>query len=238
MKTSIIQILNNHLIEIIKVKNSIHKFPIHIHRKICIGRIDSGSKILYLDGQELKLNKNDFFIIPANKPHSCYVEANSQVSYSVICFNGIRSLINAKKDKTFINIIQKENLEKLVEFAVKKNIEKVSHNNFAISKIINYIDNYYMNPLPVHSLSGLLNISKYHLLHLFKKETGLSLHQYIIQTRIKKAKENAENIYGSLDLGLSSGFYDQSHFIRCFKKHVGVTPKLFINSMALKEGCC
>jgi AraC-like DNA-binding protein len=235
MKTSIVQIPNDHSIEIFKVKNSAHKFPIHIHRKICIGKIDSGSKILFIDNQELKLNKDDFFIIPVNKPHSCFVQGNGQVSYSVLCFDAIKRLINAKNDKIFKSILKNENLEKLVEFVIEKNIEKVSYNNCIISKIINYIDIYYMNPLSIHTLSKLININKYYLLHLFKEVTGLSLHQYILQTRIKKAKEKAENIDESLDLGLSCGFYDQSHFIRCFKKHVGMTPKLFIDSLTYNK---
>jgi YesN/AraC family two-component response regulator len=231
MKTSIKQIANKNSIEIFKVGNLTHKFPMHIHRKICIGKIDSGSMILFMDNQEIKLYKDDFYFIPVNKPHSCYVEDNGQVSYTVLCVDKIQILINAANDKIFKNIVQNENLERLIDFAVKKNTGGITYNNCIISNTINYIETYYMNPMPILSLSKVLKINKYHLLHIFKKEIGLSLHQYILQTRIKKAKERAMDQSDSLDLGLSCGFYDQSHFIRCFKKHVGVTPKLFIASL-------
>jgi AraC-like DNA-binding protein len=235
MNTSIIQITNNHSIEIFKVKDSVHNFPMHIHRKICFGRIDSGTKILLIDKIEIKLYKDDIFIVPANKPHSCHTENNGNVSYTVLCFNEIKQLINAMNDNKFKNIIRNENLERLIEFAIKGNMEKTSNKKSSISKIINYIDANYMDPLPANSLSRISNINPYHLLHIFKEQIGLSLHQYIIQIRIKKAKEKAMNQRDLLDLGLSCGFYDQSHFIHCFKKHVGVTPKLFIDSLTLEK---
>ena len=64
-------------------------------------------------------------------------------------------------------------------------------------------------------------------------ETGLSLRQYIIQARIKKARESLPVQKDSLGAGLDCGFYDQSHFIRHFKRHVGITPGTYIDSVKM-----
>lgn len=61
---------------------------------------------------------------------------------------------------------------------------------------------------------------------LFKKETGLSLNDYINKVRINKAKkllkETGAMVYEIAD---QVGFSDSQYFSTVFKKIVGVSPK-------------
>jgi AraC family transcriptional regulator len=64
---------------------------------------------------------------------------------------------------------------------------------------------------------------------MFKGSTGLPPHQYVIARRVERAKVL---LRGGGDLTLAqvaarSGFWDQGHFTRHFKRLVGVTPKHF-----------
>ena len=93
-----------------------------------------------------------------------------------------------------------------------------------------YLEGNYNCSIKIDELADKLGYSKYYILHLFKEKIGISLHQYIIQLRIKEAKRKNKN--GKLlDIALESGFFDQSHFIKHFKKYEGVTPKKYYKSI-------
>ena len=64
----------------------------------------------------------------------------------------------------------------------------------------------------------------------FITQVGLSPKQFakIIQFKSSLQLLNEENYDQLLDVGLDSGFSDQSHFIRSFKKYTGKTPSEFI----------
>lgn len=73
-------------------------------------------------------------------------------------------------------------------------------------------------------LAELAFMSKYHLLREFKREVGLTPHQFQIQNRVRKAQRLLESSVGPAEAALSAGFCDQSHLARCFAKIVGLTP--------------
>lgn len=232
MKTEYKTILFNSSLEILKIKNLNHNFPMHIHKRICMGRIDSGTKTLFIDQKRIQLKKNDIFLIPAYKPHMCLVNADCTVSYTIICLDNFNESFNRDGyDILFSRIIKNKRISSLIRnYDGKKPINLVIK-NYKINKILNFIEDNYMNELSVDYLAGNACLSPYHLLHIFKKVVGISLHQYIIQTRVKKFKERIMNHKNTLDTALSCGFYDQSHFIKNFKKHVGITPQKYIDSI-------
>lgn len=59
---------------------------------------------------------------------------------------------------------------------------------------------------------------------IFKKYTGLTLRNYILDTRIENAKRCLENGTSVSDACYASGFSDYANFIRSFKKITGVSP--------------
>ncbi len=67
-------------------------------------------------------------------------------------------------------------------------------------------------------------LDKYKFLRLFKQETGLTPNNYIILKRIERSKELLQTQADLLDIAISTGFYDATHFCMHFKKITGVTP--------------
>ena len=68
-------------------------------------------------------------------------------------------------------------------------------------------------------------VSISHFEVLFKKSTGLSPHKYLLRCRVERSKE----LLRCEDLSLAqvaarTGFCDQGHLTRHFKRIVGVTP--------------
>lgn len=68
----------------------------------------------------------------------------------------------------------------------------------------------------------------------FKAQVGLSPKQFakIIQFKSSLNQLTSENYGQLLDIGYDSGFSDQSHFIRSFKKYTGKTPTEFLQESA------
>ncbi len=73
-----------------------------------------------------------------------------------------------------------------------------------------------------------LNIHPIYLSRLFKEKTGMTIGEYIRKIKLDKAcKDLAYSKSTITEIALSSGFYDQSHFIRVFKQNFGTSPLKF-----------
>lgn len=82
-----------------------------------------------------------------------------------------------------------------------------------------------------------LGFTPKHLICSFKDVVGLTPKQYVLLLQINVAVEAIwKNPKAPLvETALESGFFDQSHFIRAFKKMVGMTPFEFRRSQKLKR---
>lgn len=74
-------------------------------------------------------------------------------------------------------------------------------------------------------------MSKYHFIRRFREISGLTPHKFRIQNRIRQAQRCLANGGAIPEAALMSGFYDQSHFDRYFKKIVGISPKDYVDSL-------
>ncbi|MFW6324908.1 MAG: AraC family transcriptional regulator [Desulfovibrionales bacterium] len=68
-------------------------------------------------------------------------------------------------------------------------------------------------------------LSRYHLIRVFKRETGLTPHQFHIQKRLERAKKLLFAGCSMASTAFETGFADQSHFANTFKRYVGATPR-------------
>ena len=71
--------------------------------------------------------------------------------------------------------------------------------------------------LSIEFLSQKFYISKYYLMYKFKKETGYTLHNYVIQKRLLMAKNLIKNGEPITKTYIQCGFNDYSCFLRSFK---------------------
>ncbi|MBW4481849.1 MAG: AraC family transcriptional regulator [Tildeniella torsiva UHER 1998/13D] len=100
-----------------------------------------------------------------------------------------------------------------------------------LALVTDYIHDHLQQDLSLKEIAAIAQISQYHFSRLFKKKMGITLHQYILQRRIEKAKELLQHSHLSIsDIALRVGFCDQSHLTRSFKQIVGITPKQFMKA--------
>jgi transcriptional regulator GlxA family with amidase domain len=80
----------------------------------------------------------------------------------------------------------------------------------------------------VSTLSKHVNLSPTRLRQLFKVETGCSPMRYLRDLRMQRAERLLRDTFLSIkEITLLIGVRDVSHFVRDFKKVVGLTPREF-----------
>jgi AraC family transcriptional regulator len=97
-----------------------------------------------------------------------------------------------------------------------------------LTLVTDYINAHLHQELKLTEIAAIAQMSPYHFLRLFKRSMGVTPHQYILRSRIDKAKYLLQ--YSDLsiaDIAVRVGFCDQSHLTRCFKRILSMTPKQF-----------
>ena len=96
-----------------------------------------------------------------------------------------------------------------------------------IEKVLKYINCNLCSDLSIEFLSQEFYISKYYLMHKFKKETGYTLHNYVMQKRLLMAKDLIINGEPITKTYIQCGFNDYSCFLRSFKNFFHKSPSDF-----------
>lgn len=104
------------------------------------------------------------------------------------------------------------------------NAEKSDRNNI-VESIKDYIDKNFKDITSLNQIASELYISAGYARNVFKKYTGQTIFDYLVDTRIKEAKKLLKDpkykIYEIRDL---VGYTSKAHFIETFKRKTGMTP--------------
>ncbi len=109
-------------------------------------------------------------------------------------------------------------------FLYTESSKEVEENRVELEKVCRFMEENYEMAITLEELSNLAQMNKYVLLRTFTKEKGITPYQYLLTTRINKARTLLEKGLDPIDVAIYSGFSDQSHFTNVFKKMIGVTP--------------
>jgi AraC-like DNA-binding protein len=116
------------------------------------------------------------------------------------------------------------------EIFIRGTQSKVAENTFStfhhsLMQVMEYVASHYHEELNAQQVAERFGLNRHQLNKLFKEVTGISFHQYLVNTRIIKARELLEQ--GSISTTqacFESGFNDYAHFIRTFSNAVGISP--------------
>ena len=93
-----------------------------------------------------------------------------------------------------------------------------------IAEILRYIDEHLSEDLDAEGIAKAFFISKYHMMRLFRRETGTTVHLYITQKRLVKARELMDSGMRATEACYRCGWRSYSSFTRAYGRHLGTTP--------------
>lgn len=93
-----------------------------------------------------------------------------------------------------------------------------------ILELKDYIIKNIKNELSLDTIAAKFFMSKYHMCHIFRNETGMTIKNYINLQRIARARELLLNGSMPADIAKQCGFNDYSTFYRTFKRYTGFSP--------------
>ncbi|MEM7653252.1 MAG: AraC family transcriptional regulator [Pseudomonadota bacterium] len=102
-----------------------------------------------------------------------------------------------------------------------------------VDRLRDYIMDDLTRDLSLDELASLAGISPFHFARAFKQATGLSPHQYVLELRLTRAREELAGGKNTLaDIAYAVGFSSQAHMTDVFKKRLGVTPGRYRKDLA------
>lgn len=119
-----------------------------------------------------------------------------------------------------------------------KNSELIDTSSFTETtiRIMAYIESNYTHHIYINDIAEYIEYSRNYMCLLFKKDTGITVVDYLNYVRIRKACEYI--IYSDIGLQQIScrvGFLNLSHFNRTFKKLVGTSPSVYSKMVGIDD---
>lgn len=94
-----------------------------------------------------------------------------------------------------------------------------------LQQAIEYIDSHFVDEINADGLAGLAKMSVPHFNRLFRRVLRLSPMDYVLSLRVQEAQRLLSTTRTSIsEIAAATGFYDQSHFTKRFRKVTGMTP--------------
>ncbi|MCX7843668.1 MAG: response regulator [Clostridia bacterium] len=142
------------------------------------------------------------------------------------CLHNFKNDIISCKKVEDLKIAFLKSLNHYIE--INKNYRSNNNNKKIIYIVQEYIKKHYSKNLSLDVLANYVCMNSAYFSSLFKRETGQTLTNYIMDVRLNKAiellKDPINKIY---EIAEKVGFDDDKYFSKVFKKKFGVTPSEF-----------
>lgn len=93
-----------------------------------------------------------------------------------------------------------------------------------IGRMLVFMEHHLGEDLSVDDLADYVFMSRYHMMRLFKKETGQSVYEYLTERRLFLARELIRQGIPATESCFQAGFGSYSSFTRAYGKRFGTTP--------------
>lgn len=143
---------------------------------------------------------------------------------------GIRDLHLRMEDEAMPRLEKETRLLDLLTFWIRRHAEErpepkdVGREPGAVDRVRELMHADFAQELSLETLAGEAALSPYHFVRVFRSHVGMPPHAYLIQVRIRKARELLAAGKTPAEAAQETGFSDQSHLTNHFKRFTGVTP--------------
>lgn len=223
--------------------NPNHSFGPAIRDHYLIHYVVSGKGTFYRGDEVYPVRSGEVFIIAPGEVHSYAADAADPWVYiwvgfygdAAACFNGLSRPVRRYAANTFSDVRRAASLSATrEEFVTSKIFEMISvlfedarHETPYEQQVINFIDTNYMKPITVESIADMMNLNRRYLSRMMKKRMGMTVSEYLIQTRLKHGAALLADGYSVHSAAAMVGYHDPFNFSKMFKKLYGVSPMAY-----------
>ncbi|WP_413375000.1 helix-turn-helix domain-containing protein [Alkalihalobacillus sp. 1P02AB] len=141
-------------------------------------------------------------------------------------------MIECWQNDTLISHLEAQCLASELILSIFQAYSQTNYQSPSTLRTFNWITSYLFfsisESLSVSDMAQRANLSPSRFSAIFKKKFGISPYQYLLNLRIKHAKELLKTSQHSLeDITVYCGFSDVHHFSKSFKKNVGESPSVY-----------
>ncbi len=134
--------------------------------------------------------------------------------------------------RTVTMAIQEERIELLEQLAESfsfflKGSDYFIQNSDLLTSVQSYVLKHISEELAIGDLSHLFNYHPNYFIRLFRRETGYTPYQYIVQQRMQYAVTQLNKGLPNEEVCYACGYTDSSTFTRAFRKYYGVAPQKY-----------
>lgn len=229
-----------------------HYVPPFKHEKYELVYYRTGHGITKIGDTDHHFSPNTFSIIPPNTIHDethhadgylLFIQFESHIDLPMGLFQDVNDTIY-QIVKSILQechgqpISYKEMISiKLNELAIMFNRlvpkEKLPLKTKSFRYIINYIDDNYHHQILLKNLAVQMSYSYDYFQHQFRKLTGFSPQQYLINKRIEVSKALlADPTLSCTEIAYRCGFSNSAQFSAIFKRSLGVTPNQYRKTLS------
>lgn len=215
--------------EVIVCRGSVLSYPRHNHvSTLTVGLVLEGAVELATDrGTEL-CRENSLFAFPPYVPHSL----NARAPYTLVslCVSKERIVRGdpGEAREAAAALLRRALGQPEVEQRLLEGLSVLSgeeeQREGPLTSLRTRLETEPELPCCLEDMAALACMSRYHLVRAFRRETGLTPHQFQIQNRVRKGQRLLDGPATVAEAAAAAGFCDQSHFDRHFKRLVGLTP--------------
>ena len=127
----------------------------------------------------------------------------------------------------FVSIARYINAVYGEEEAVKR-IEGMEEDDQIIKRMSEYIDTHSEEQIRLEDIAYMVNLSPSYAAIYFRKKTGITVRDYILQKKMETARKKLlEKDVSVTDIAYALGYHDYRSFSRAFKNITGMTPSEF-----------
>lgn len=240
MKDTIQYLILSEQAECIYYRSGQIYYPPHTHAThFSVVMVLRGALHAVIQNEKTVLCENDYLVIPPDTLHEFSSERSRTLEMLTLCLS--QKIYFAHDCESVMNFLT----EKLSEhnfcvdhllWQANRDINTLLHNDIAspqseMQLLKQQILQKPESHITVSDMAENHYYSEFHLIRRFKQCVNLTPHQFLIQCRVRKAQRLLQSGYSVTDAAYASGFCDQSHLDRCFKKIVGMNPLEYVDAV-------
>ena len=242
------------MVEVLHARFTDHAYPMHAHDSWALLIVDDGAVRYDLDRHERGAHGDVVTLLPPQVPHNgCSTGPHgfrkrvlylghdqlpagligASVDTSAIADPGLRRMVSSLHRRLLIPG-EAPAAEGLLAGIVERLRARLGDpqvparmDGTVAYRLRDLLEDRIVAGLSLHDAAALLHYHPAYLVRAFSRQFGMSPHQYLISRRVDLARRlilRGEPL-GSVATG--SGFYDQPHLVRHFKRVLGVGPATF-----------